>query len=130
MNTSFQQESLVRKLVYFGFIVVLFFATLLLRKDFVVARAEELGLREKNQGEVELTGAALRLSLTGSRGLVVCVLWIMAQDKQTHHEWNELELIIRTLTKLQPHFITPWLFQTWDLAYNVSVEADRIKDEY
>src|SRR5262249_115223 len=24
----------------------------------------------------------------------------------------------------------PWLFQSWNLAYNVSVEADRVKDKY
>src|SRR2546430_8951651 len=43
---------------------------------------------------------------------------------------NELELIVRSLTKLQPHFIRPWLFQSWNLAYNVSVESDRIRDKY
>src|ERR1700693_6081127 len=102
MAQSFQQQSLIRQLVYFGLILALFFATLVLRKQFVVAKAEELGLREKNQGEVELTRSALRLSLTGSRGLVVCVMWVMAQDVKMRHEWNELELVIRTLTKLQP----------------------------
>jgi len=39
-------------------------------------------------------------------------------------------LIVDSLTKLQPHFITPWLFQSWNLAYNVSVESDRIRDKY
>jgi hypothetical protein len=34
------------------------------------------------------------------------------------------------LTKLQPHFLTPWLFQSWNLSYNVSVESDRVKDKY
>src|SRR5262249_52013603 len=32
--------------------------------------------------------------------------------------------------KLEPHYITPWLFQSWNLAYNVSVESDRIRDKY
>ena len=38
--------------------------------------------------------------------------------------------MVRLLTKLQPHFLTPWLFQSWNLAYNVSVESDRVKDKY
>lgn len=130
MGKSFQQQSLQRKLTYFVLIAVLFVATLFLRRQYVLAKAEELGLREKNQGEVELTGSALRLTLTGSRGLVVCALWMAAQDKQMKNEWNDLELLVRTLTKLQPHFVTPWLFQSWNLAYNVSVESDRIKDKY
>ena len=41
--------------------------------------------------------------------------------------WN---CYVRSLTKLQPHFITPWLFQSWNLSYNVSVESDRINDKY
>src|SRR5262249_24619161 len=44
--------------------------------------------------------------------------------------WNHLELVVNSLTKLQPHFVTPWLFQSWNLAYNVSVESDLIKDKY
>src|SRR5213078_1702295 len=94
------------------------------------AQAADLELREMDRGEVELTGSALRLSLSGARGAAVCFLWWTAADKQKKHEWNELELIVRSLTKLQPHFITPWMFQSWNLAYNVSVESDRIKDKY
>src|SRR6202011_4035012 len=69
-------------------------------------------------------------SLSGARGAAVCFLWSTAIEKQKKHEWNQLELLVRSLTKLQPHFITPWLFQSWNLAYNVSVESDRIKDKY
>ena len=69
-------------------------------------------------------------SPTGSRGAAVTILWKAAIDKQMKNEWNELELIVRSLTKLQPHFLTPWLFQSWNLAYNVSVESDRVKDKY
>ena len=57
-------------------------------------------------------------------------LWWSATEIQKKHEWNELELLVRSVTKLQPHFITPWLFQSWNLAYNVAVESDRVKDKY
>ena len=40
------------------------------------------------------------------------------------------QVLVRALTKLQPHFITPWLFQSWNLSYNVAVEADRLRDKY
>ncbi|MBV9125096.1 MAG: hypothetical protein JO112_17205, partial [Planctomycetes bacterium] len=130
MARSFQQQSLTRKLVYLSLIVVLFFVTLVLKKQVVTAKAEELGLREKNQGEVELTGSALRLTLTGSRGLVVCYLWNESLDMQMKHEVNRLDLLIRALTKLQPHFVTPWLFQSWTLAYNISRDAQNLPDKY
>src|SRR5947209_11727282 len=96
----------------------------------VTAQANALELREVNQGEAELTGSALRLLLTGSRGVATTLLWRAAIEKQMKNEWNELEVIVRSLTKLQPHFLTPWLFQSWNLAYNVSVESDRVKDKF
>jgi len=140
MPGSFQRQSLQRKLVYTALILGLFTATLAVRTaDFAVAgydvrglfaQAKHLELREEDVGEADLLGSTLTLTLTGSRGLVVCGLWWDATELQSHHEWNELELRIRLLTKLQPHFITPWLYQSWNLAYNVSVESDRINDKY
>lgn len=132
MASPFQQQSLQRKIVYIVIILVLSFATYLIRQSAfgIDAQARALELREQDRGEVGLTGSALRLTLLGSRGLVVCSLWIAATEKQKKHEWNELELIVDSLTKLQPHFITPWLFQSWNLSYNVSVESDRIRDKY
>jgi hypothetical protein len=133
MASPFQQQSLRRKLIYTLLIVALFSVTLVLRQASVYgidARGEDLQIREHNLGEVELTGSAVRLLLTGSRGLAVCVLWQGAIEKQKKHEWNELELLVDSVTKLQPHFTTPWLFQSWNLSYNVSVESDRIRDKY
>jgi hypothetical protein len=129
MASRFQQQSLWRKLTYFALIVVLFSATLFV-KDRTYRQAEHLEIREQNLGDVELTDKALRLTLTGSRGIAVCGLWYAANEKQKKHEWNEVELLVRSLIKLQPHFVSPWLFQSWNLAYNVSVECDRVKDKY
>src|SRR5262249_10262566 len=75
-------------------------------------------------------GAVLRLGLTGSRGLVLTVLCHAADKMKQKHEWNQLELLTRTITKLQPYFVTPWLFQSWNLTYNVSVELDEPRDKY
>jgi hypothetical protein len=133
MASPLQQQSLRRKIIYIVIILVLSFATYLVRQSEsygIDTQARALELREQDRGEVGLTGSALRLTLLGSRGLVVCSLWVAATEKQKKHEWNELELIVDSLTKLQPHFITPWLFQSWNLAYNVSVESDRIRDKY
>jgi hypothetical protein len=93
-------------------------------------QARSLAIREQSRGEVELSGSAVRLRLTGSRGLVTCMLWNSAFEAQKRNQWNELELTVWALTRLQPHFIAPWLFQSWNLAYNVSVEADRPRDKY
>lgn len=132
-GSDFQRQALIRKFVYFGVILVLFLVTLGLRNFPAFgldAQAEKLSIRDQDLGEGDLTGQAVRLSLVGSRGITITCLWAAAQEKQKKHEWNELELIVRSLTKLQPHFIAPWRFQSWNLAYNVSVESDRVKDKY
>jgi hypothetical protein len=130
MASPFQQRALQRKLIYLGLILVLFTGTFLWRSNAVANQARSLALREVDRGDVELTGAVVRLGLTGSRGLATCALWMSAIDKQKKNQWNELELLVRSVTKLQPHFITPWLFQSWNLSYNVSVGADRVGDKY
>jgi hypothetical protein len=130
MASPFQQQSLQRKLIYIGLIVVLFTASWVFRRGVVEAQANELALREENIGEVELTGSAVRLTLTGSRGLAVCILWMNAIDKQKKNQWDELEMLVGSVTRLQPHFMTPWLFQSWNLSYNVAVKCDAISDQY
>jgi hypothetical protein len=130
MASPFQQQVRRRKYLYIALIIVLFTGAFVWRTSVVRAQAEKLAIREQDRGEVELTGAVVRLGLTGSRGLAICILWSSAIDKQKKNQWNELEVLVRSLTKLQPHFITPWLFQSWNLSYNVSVESDRIRDKY
>lgn len=130
MASSFQQQSHYRKLIYIALIVVLFTVSWGFRRYVVEVQAEELALREQSLGEVDLTGSAVRLTLTGSRGLAVCVLWINAIEKQKKNQWDELELLVNSVTKLQPHFLTPWLFQSWNFSYNVAVKCDLNRDKY
>jgi len=46
-----------------------------------------------------------------SRGLATCGLWMSAIEKMKKNQWNELEINVRLVAKLQPHFVTPWLFR-------------------
>ena len=133
MASPYQQQALVRKIIYIAIILALAFFTYLIREVRgwgISDQATALGVQEESLGEVQLTDSMLRLTLTGSRGFAVCCLWLAAQKKQMKHEWNELDVLVKSLIKLQPHFVTPWLFQSWNLAYNVSVESDRVKDKY
>ncbi len=130
MASPFQQQVRQRKILYIGLIIVLLTTSWIWRKWVIDELARPLAIRDYARGEVELTGAVVRLALTGSRGVATCILWDSAIRKQKKNQWNELEVLVRSLTKLQPHFITPWLFQSWNLAYNVSVESDRVRDKY
>ena len=93
-------------------------------------QAEGMELRELQQGEAELSGEAMRLLLTGSKGFVTAYWWRSAIEAQKRGDLAKLEKRVKDVTKLQPHFITPWLFQGWNIAYNVSVEQHRLGDMY
>lgn len=140
MSSPHQAASFRRKMIYAGSILALFVATLFVRGLLwitpetyamsIQGQAEELEGTERAQGKTELAGSAIRLLLTGSRGFAVTILWINAQEKQKNNQWNDLEVLVDSINQLQPHFIVPWTFQSWNLAYNVSVEMDRLSDMY
>jgi hypothetical protein len=130
MGSPFQQRALRRKVVYIVLIVVLFTAAMLFRSYAVEPQGRALALRDTDVGEVELSGRAVQLSLTGLRGWASCILWHFAMELQKKNQWDELETAVRSITKLQPHFITPWLFQSWNLSYNVAVQCDLPRDKY
>lgn len=120
----------LRKLIYTGLILVCFVAMLIHRREVVEKKAEQHSLSETNLAQVDLGGSAARFVLTSFRGPLVCVLWWESRELFRRKEWNRLELILRALTKLQPHFRGPWEFMGWDLAYNVAVEFDAAEDKY
>jgi hypothetical protein len=130
MANPFQQRARQRKIIYLALILALFTGSLLHRRLVVEKQADNLQLRESARGEVEVTGSFVRLSLTGSRALTTTILWSMAVDRMAKHEWNELELLVNSISALQPYFVTPWVFQSWNLAFNVAVECDRPRDKY
>src|SRR4051812_846420 len=123
MASPYQQQARYRKLWYLGAIVALFCLALLWRRVDAEAfglrvrgidkQAELLRIREESRGEPDLTGTVVQLGLTGSRGWATCYLWTVAIEAQKKNQWNRLELVSNSLTKLQPYFITPWLFQSW-----------------
>ena len=96
----------------------------------ILNQSYSLDLRELEQGDPELAGEGARLMLTGSRGFAVAYLWHSAIEAQKRNDFHKMEKRIEAVVSLQPHFITPWLFQSWNIAYNVSVEMQGSGDMY
>lgn len=82
MANPFQVQSRRRKVVYIGLILALFTASYFWRTVFIRAKAEEMTFREQDMGEMDLSGSAIRLSLSGLRGFVTSYFWFQATDKQ------------------------------------------------
>jgi hypothetical protein len=118
-----------RKLIFIGAILLLFFG-LMVHRRVLKSSAEANSLQANNLGEVDLGGSISRFVLASFRGPLVCGLWWEARESQARHDYEQMEIVIRALTKLQPHFKNPWRYEAWNLAYNVAVEFDAIKDKY
>jgi hypothetical protein len=151
-----QRASAIRKATYLAAIVVLFTLSMVWRGVIPVplgsstagaaapfrwaqnhsiqsqASEDRLDLSDvnPNESDPDVSGSAMRLALLGSRGVVITGLWLSAIDKQKRNDFHELEQRVQAITKLQPNFITPWIFQSWNISYNVSVEMHGSGDMY
>jgi hypothetical protein len=149
-----QRASRNRKIIYFALIAVLFTVSMVWRglidvplgtspaalaqpfrwaaAHTIQSQAQRLEVWESDPNETEaaVSSTAMQLMTTGSRGIVVTALWLSAIDKQKRNDFHEFEQRVQMVTKLQPNFITPWIFQSWNITYNVSVEMQGSGDMY
>ena len=119
-----------RKIVY-AVGILLIFTAIFPYRQYLDEQAKRKDLGEATLGEVDSGSFVLKLFLLGGfRGMAANVLWTRAIDFQKVQEWDKLKVTVDMITKLQPHFLSIWTFQSWNLTYNVSVEWDAPEDKY
>lgn len=134
-----------RKLCYLGGIVLLLIPVITLgmpagETDPGTGRAvgggtlarlrQEYDLGDTSLGNVDPASATMTLVLLGFRGLAANALWLESMEHQKMKDWAQLRANVDSIVMLQPHFMNVWTFQSWNLAYNVSVEWDDPRDRY
>jgi hypothetical protein len=125
-----QNAARMRQIIYALGIIVLFFLMTIYR-PWLQNRKDAADLGEASIGQIDTAGFGLRLMMIGGfRGLVANALWTQAIELQKQHEWDQLMTNVEMITKLQPHFLSVWTYQSWNLAYNVAVEWDAPEDKY
>jgi hypothetical protein len=70
------------------------------------------------------------VALGGFRGLISNLLWIRANDLQQDDKFFEAMQLADWITELEPHFDQVWVFQAWNMAYNISVKFTDPKDRW
>ena len=70
------------------------------------------------------------VALGGFRGLISNFLWIRANDLQQDDKFFEAAQLADWITKLEPTFTQVWLFQGWNMAYNISVKFKDFPDRW
>ena len=87
-------------------------------------------LGESNLGKVDPSSSTMNLVLLGLRGFAVNKLWMDAIYHQGNKNWAQLDTNVNSIILLQPHYVSVWRYQGWNLAWNVSREWDAIEDRY
>ena len=62
------------------------------------------------------------VALGGFRGLISNYLWIRADDLQQQDKYFEAAQLASWITDLEPHLPVVWVFQSWNMAYNISIK--------
>jgi hypothetical protein len=119
-----------KKIIY-GLIIVALFGIMFPYADRLAAEKKRRDLGEATIGQIDTGSFMMKLFLLGGfRGIVADLLWLRAEENKRDHDWDRLKTTVELITKLQPHFLSIWTFQGWNLAYNVSVEWDAPEDKY
>jgi hypothetical protein len=119
-----------KKLVY-GLVIVALFAVMFPYTAWLETEKRKRDLGEAAIGQIDTGSFMMKLFLLGGfRGIVADLLWLRAEEYKKDHDWDRLDTTVELITKLQPHFLSIWTFQGWNLAYNVSVEWDAPEDKY
>ena len=66
--------------------------------------------------------------LGGFRGIVAETLWFRASRLQDEGRFVELVQLAEWITMLDPHAAEAWVYNAWNLAYNVSIMMARHED--
>ncbi len=119
-----------RQIVY-GLAILALFVVMVPYSEWLRREKDRKDLGEATIGQIDTGGFMMNLLMVGGfRGCVANYLWGQAEDLKKAHEWDRLAQTVDLITKLQPHFLSVWTFQGWNLAYNVSVEWDAPEDKY
>lgn len=70
------------------------------------------------------------VGLAGFRGLVAEVLWFRVNRLQMEGRYLELVQLANWITMLDPKASEGWVFNAWNLAYNISVMMNRPEDRW
>ena len=81
-------------------------------------------LAQAELGEIDPASETIKLATLGMRNIASLLLWEQANYYKKVEDWTSLAATADQITRLQPNFIAVWRFQSWNIAYNVSVEFD------
>lgn len=133
-----QRQRFIRKIIYACIIAVLLLPLSWLSQPEtskskggrLAQLRSEYQLGQSQLGEIDPASETIKLATLGMRGVAVNLLWHKANEYRKTEDWVNLSATLEQIAKLQPNFVSVWVFQGWNLSYNISVEFDDYRDRY
>ena len=111
--------------------IIICFVSLLLAAFLFIAAGAQLDTINAERSRLKLTmempkdippSITFATVATGAfRGLVVDALWLRAERLKQEGQFFDAKQLAEWITILQPRFAAVWDFQSWNMAYNISV---------
>jgi hypothetical protein len=140
------QPGLVRKIVYLVAILVLLLPLFWLSQPSApgvqggagsvggkLAQLREdpkYGLSQANLGQLDPASETIKLATLGMRGVAATFLWEKSNHYKMKKDWANFGATLEQIIKVQPNFVSVWVYQGHNLSYNVSVEFDDYRERY
>jgi len=70
------------------------------------------------------------VALGGFRAVAVDIIWMRLERLQDERAFFEIPSLCRLISMLQPRFVEVWLFNSWNMAYNLSYASETLDDAY
>ncbi len=98
--------------------------------DYINSQRQQLKLISNEPLENAPPSLAFATVAMGAfRGLVVDILWLRAERLKEEGQFFDARQLAEWITKLQPRFAAVWDFQSWNMAYNISVAIPETQPE-
>jgi hypothetical protein len=91
---------------------------------------ENLGLAQSTIGEIDPVSETIKLATFGMKGIAANILWIQANEYQKKEDWTSYSAVLEQISKVEPNFVSVWIFQAWNVSYNIAVEFYDYRDRY
>jgi hypothetical protein len=133
-----QRQRFIRKIVYACVIAVLLLPlSWLSQPETTESTGGQLAqmrgayqLGQAQLGDIDPASETIKLATLGMRGVAANLLWERANEYKRKEDWVNLSATLEQIAKLQPNFVSVWIYQGWNLSYNISVEFDDYRDRY
>jgi hypothetical protein len=133
-----QRQRFIRKIVYVCIIAALLLPLSWLSQPETTEATggklaqmrSEYRLGQAQLGEIDPASETIKLATLGMRGVAANILWNKSHEYNKNEDWVNLAATLEQIARLQPNFVSVWIYQGWNLSYNISVQFDDYHDRY